>query len=119
MDRKNIYCCDVKGQDLETLVVGIPATGKTSTLIGIPATGNTPTLDRMLEIQEQSNLCGEFLDWVLRKYTLFDRTQERESPFADVMGAGDYINKEKLLAEFFNIDLEEAEKERQALLDSM
>ena len=28
---------------------------------------NTPTLDRMLEIQEQSELCGEFLDWFLHK----------------------------------------------------
>ncbi len=79
----------------------------------------TPTLDRMLEIQEQSQLCGEFLDWFLRKYTVFDRKQKRESPFADVMGNGDYINKEKLLAKFFDIDLVEAEKERQAILDAM
>lgn len=61
----------------------------------------TPTLDIMIEIQEQSQLCGEFLDWLLRKYTMFDRKQKRESPFANVMGNGDYINKEKLLAEFF------------------
>lgn len=79
----------------------------------------TPTLDRMVEIQEQSQLCGEFLDWFLRKYTVFDRKQKRESPFADVMGNGDYINKEKLLAEFFDIDLVEAEKERQAILNNI
>lgn len=79
----------------------------------------TPTLDRMVEIQEQSQLCGEFLDWFLRKYTVFDRKQKRKSPFADVMGNGDYINKEKLLAEFFDIDLVEAEKERQAILDNI
>ena len=75
----------------------------------------TPTLDIMIEIQEQSQLCGEFLDWLLRKYTMFDRKQKRESPFANVMGNGDYINKEKLL----DIDLVEAEKERQAILDAM
>ena len=69
----------------------------------------TPTLDIMIEIQEQSQLCGEFLDWLLRKYTMFDRKQKRESPFANVMGNGDYINKEKLLAEFFDIDLVEAD----------
>lgn len=51
----------------------------------------TPTLDIMIEIQEQSQLCGEFLDWLLRKYTMFDRKQKRESPFANVMGNGDYI----------------------------
>ncbi len=78
-----------------------------------------PTLDRMIEIQEQSQLCGEFLDWFLRKYTVFDRKQKRESSFADVMGNGDYINKEKLLAEFFEIDLKEAEKERQIILSSL
>ena len=50
---------------------------------------------------------------------MFDRKRKRESPFANVMGNGDYINKEKLLAEFFDIDLVEAEKERQAMLDAM
>ena len=40
---------------------------------------NTPTLDRMLEIQEQSELCGEFLDWFLHKYAVFERRQKRES----------------------------------------
>ena len=79
----------------------------------------TPTLDRMVEIQDQSQLCGEFLDWFLRKYAVFDKKQKRESPFADVMSNGDYINKEKLLAEFFDIDLVEAEKERQAILNVM
>ena len=54
----------------------------------------TPTLDRMVEIQEQSQLCGEFLDWFLGKYTVFDR----------------------LLAEFFGIDLDEAEREKDILL---
>lgn len=79
----------------------------------------TPTLDRMIEIQEQSQLCGEFLDWFLGKYTVFDRKQKRENPFADVMGNGDYINKEKLLADFFDIDLDEAEEERQIILSNL
>lgn len=80
---------------------------------------NTPTLNRMLEIQEVSQLCGEFLDWFLHRYTVFDRRQSRETPFADVMGNSDYINKEQLLAEFFDIDLEEAEKEKQRLLEQV
>lgn len=79
----------------------------------------TPTLDEMIEIQEQSQLCGEFLDQFLRKYTVFDRKQKRENPYANVMGNGDYINKEKLLAEFFNIDLDEAEREKDMLLQSL
>ena len=43
----------------------------------------------------------------------------RDFPFADVMGAGDYINKERLLAEFFDIDLDAANKERKLLLKSL
>lgn len=73
------------------------------------------TLDKMVEIKEQAELCSEFLDWFLQKYTVFER-RTRESPYENVMGAGDYINKEKLLAEFFEINLQEAEKEKQALL---
>lgn len=77
---------------------------------------STPTLNRMLEIQEQSQLCGEFLDWFLHRYTVFDKRQSRETPFANVMSNSDYINKEKLLAEFFGIDLDEAEREKEQLL---
>ncbi len=80
---------------------------------------NTPTLDRMLEIQEQSELCGEFLDWFLYKYTVFEKKQKRETPFVDAYGTGDYVNKEKLLAEFFDIDLEEVEREKESLLISL
>lgn len=80
---------------------------------------NTPTLDKMLKIQDQSQLCGEFLDWLLSKYNMFDRKMKRESPFVDVMASpGDYINEEKLLAEFFDIDLDEANKEKEMLLQS-
>ena len=77
---------------------------------------NTPTLDRMLEIQERSELCGEFLDWFLYKYTAFEKKQKRETPFVNADGAGDFINKERLLAEFFDIDLDEAERENAQLL---
>lgn len=80
---------------------------------------STPTLDRILEIQEYSELCGEFLDWFLCKYAVFERKQKRESPFVNAYGAGDYINKEKLLAEFFEIDLEEAEREKQSIIESL
>lgn len=80
----------------------------------------TPTLNKMLEVQEQSELCGEFLDWLLQKYVMYDKKEKRESPFVDVMrSAGDYIDKEKLLAEFFGIDLKEAEKKRRSLLSAL
>lgn len=81
----------------------------------------TPTLDRMLEIREQSQLCGEFLDWFLQRYTVFDRNRSRESDslFMNVLGNSDYIDKEKLLADFFGIDLNEAEREKEMILKSL
>lgn len=77
----------------------------------------TPVLNKMLEIQEQSQLCGEFLEFLQRKYDIFDRSVPREQPF--YTGAGDYINTENVLAEFFGIDLEQANKERDVLLKSI
>lgn len=65
------------------------------------------------------NYSAKFLDWLLQRYTGFDRKQVRDSPFTDVMGAGDYINKERLLAEFFDVDLDKADKERESLLKSL
>ena len=73
----------------------------------------------MLENQEQSELFGEFLDWFLHKYAVFERRQKRESPFVNPDGASDYINKERLLVEFFDIDLDEAEMEREHILKSL
>ena len=79
----------------------------------------TPTLEKIKAIQEERELCDKFLDWLLQRYTVFDRKQVRDFPFADVMGAGDYINKEQLLAEFFDVDLDKADKERELLLKSL
>ena len=75
----------------------------------------TPTLDKMLEVKEQSQICGEFLKWLQNRYAMFELKVARDNPFYE--GAGDYINTEKLLAEFFEIDLEEAEKEKELLLE--
>lgn len=80
---------------------------------------STPTLDIMLKIQEQTELCGEFLDWLLSRYAVFEKRQRRESPFVDPNGASDYINKERLLAEFFEIDLDKAEREKESILKSL
>lgn len=75
---------------------------------------NVPTLERILKLQEQSQVCGEFLTWLQKKYAMFERKISRKEPV--YYGTGDYINTEKVLAEFFNIDLEEAEAEKEQLL---
>lgn len=78
---------------------------------------NTPTLDKMIEIQEQSQLCGEFLEWLQGKYVMFDKKQKRDSGV--FIGNGDYIYTEKVLAEFFEIDLEEAESEKEIIFSGI
>lgn len=115
------YCEEIKGIcDTNENCNGCPAIPLSNIVECEPPENlKTPTLNRMLEIQEDSQLCGEFLDFLLNKFSLFDKKQTRETPYMDVMGAGDYINKEKLLAEFFDIDMEEVEKERQMILKSL
>ena len=79
----------------------------------------TPALDKLLEVQDQMDLCRNFLEYFLKNYSAFEKKRPRESVFADVSGAGDYINVDKLLADFFEFALPQAEKEREALLDSL
>lgn len=71
----------------------------------------------MVEIQEESNLCGEFLNWLQNKYAMFELRTQREE--AHYLGSGDYINTEEVLAEFFGIDLVQAEKEKRMLLQQI
>jgi hypothetical protein len=73
----------------------------------------TPMLDKMLEVHDKSQILGEFIEWLnSREPQLFlcevDVDAEQFYPT--------YPNIEKLLAEFFNIDLNQAEKERNELL---
>lgn len=77
----------------------------------------TPTLNKMMNVQKQSEICGEFLEWLQSKYAMFRLLDSREEPV--YVGSGDYINTEKLLAEFFEIDLDEAAKEKELLLQSI
>lgn len=76
-----------------------------------------PMLEKLQKIEKESHLCGEFLDFICGRYILFDTSVPREQPVH--IGSGDHINPEKLLAEFFDIDLEQVECERQQLLKSL
>lgn len=75
----------------------------------------TPELDKIAEVKDYSQVCGDFLEFLKGKFDMFDRSVSRSEPFY-MRGTSDYINTEKLLAEFFGIDLNSAEKERQAIL---
>ena len=83
----------------------------------VPADPEYPMLDKIEKLQRESNLCSDFLDFIRNKYVLFDKNIPREMP--GYIGVGDYIEYNKLLAEFFGIDLEQAEEERQQILKSL
>lgn len=75
----------------------------------------TPECDKLLKVSEKSQSIGQFLDWL-----------ENEKEFAiceHYETDGDYIpvsiNIERLLAEYFGIDMEKVEKERRKILDSL
>jgi hypothetical protein len=74
-----------------------------------------PTLLRMKELEDESQKLGEFFEWLQSKYCIFDKRVGRDEPV--FREAVDYIDIEKLLADYFNIDLKEAEKERLQILE--
>ena len=101
---------------------------------------DTPELDKMKSITQFSQKCGEFLDWLesekkvdlgkrhvhdascvgwdeaRQKYNPSgnDRCQFWQNEFQPL-----HASREKLLAEFFGIDLDKVEVERRKILDWM
>jgi hypothetical protein len=85
----------------------------------------TPECDKLLAVKDKSQVVGEFLDWlrdekkvVLSIYSTAEdeergrrHPEERLTPF--------YDNTEKMLAEFFEINLAKVERERRAILDAL
>lgn len=72
----------------------------------------TPTLDKLREVREQSQIIGEFLDYM----------SQRGYEMCELVG-DDYMPTRKtiegMLALFFEIDLVKAEDERRALLEQV
>jgi hypothetical protein len=72
----------------------------------------TPECDRMLAVKKESNSIGQFLDWLeTNNYVIGE--YEGGQLFS--------INKsfEKLLAEYFKIDLKKVDKEKRAILQAL
>lgn len=77
----------------------------------------TPELDKMLAEKEKSQVIGSFLDEVGEKgWALCEWTEDENS-----RSGGEYTQVrggiETILAEYFGVDEEKAEKERIALLE--
>lgn len=72
-----------------------------------------PTLDKMLRVKNQSQKIGEFLEWLssAKHYHIARWSNEEEQ----LVHVSESI--ETLLAEYFEIDLKQAERERRKILN--
>ena len=72
----------------------------------------TPELDKMKAVHEKSQAIGEFLEWLHSKGINLAKYPDN----SDYLSIYRY-STEKILAEFFGIDLDKCEKERRQLLE--
>ena len=81
----------------------------------------TPELDKMLAISEKSQAIGKFLDWcsVEHEIQLAEWTGSSCPECGDETLINLIMGKEKLLAKYFEIDLDKCEQERQQLLANL
>lgn len=93
-------------------VQGARAEGGSIEVDGMP---QTPMLDKMKAVKKWSQAIGEFLDWLQSRGYILCRRAEGEQPHVPYMPA--VVSVETLLAEYFEVDLEAAERERRAVLE--
>jgi hypothetical protein len=72
----------------------------------------TPTLDKMLEVKKQSQTIGEFLEWLTTTEKVALVKWDEDSQYYQIPETN-----ERLLAKFFDVDLNESEKEKRAILE--
>ena len=76
----------------------------------------TPELDKIKKVSEKSQEIGNFLNWLgsigyhIAEYKKCGGYEEEQSVII-------YLNPEQILAKYFKINLDKAEKERQIILD--
>ena len=90
-----------------------------------------PECEKMAKVAPVSQEIGRFLDWMQQeKEFLFTRYHVHSEQCEDEDGSYEcgfykdaleivHVQPEKLLAEFFQIDLDKVENERRALLDAI
>lgn len=75
----------------------------------------TPEIDKMHVVKDRSQAIGEFIEWI---------RSEKGWEIASYNDGGERLwpvntSIERLLAEFFGIDLDKVEKEKRALLNQL
>lgn len=78
---------------------------------------DTPELDKLVKVRYESQKIGEFLDWLSSQG--IELAEWSDTEYDDGQLYEIRTTKEQLLAKYFCINLEKAEKERQAILDNI
>ena len=91
-----------------------------------------PECDKIVAAHDKSQVIGEFLDWLKSRgirlgqwkptpsELVLNRMTGKRIPADDEETFVEYFtSKEKILAEFFGIDLNKVEEERRAMLESI
>jgi hypothetical protein len=79
----------------------------------------TPELDKMRAIQPVSQAIGKFLEWHAERGTVLCRYISQGVDMDEVGWHPQYQSIERLLAAFFDIDLDKAEAEKLAVLAAL
>jgi hypothetical protein len=77
----------------------------------------TPECEKLYPVKDKSQAIGEFLDWLKNEkhYLIAERVVDDIHEDSDLMPV--WASTEKLLAEYFEIDLNTVERENQELLE--
>jgi hypothetical protein len=76
-----------------------------------------PECDKMQAVQSKSQVIGEFLEWLNGKYVIAQWVEVEGYKEEQLLPAHTVI--EKLLAEYFEIDLEKVEAEKREILEEL
>ena len=91
----------------------------------------TPETDKMIAVKDKSQAIGEFIEWLGTEGMIIARYATKEDEWADEgeerVATGTYegdllpvlTSIEKILAQYFGVDLNKAEKEKRAILESL
>lgn len=75
----------------------------------------TPTLDKMMTVKDESQKIGNFIEWLQAEHIVLAKYQKVRG-YREELLLPEHFTTEKLLARYFGIDLEEAERERCKIL---
>jgi len=78
----------------------------------------TPELNKIKKVSDKSQEIGNFLDW-LGSVGYHIAEYKKVYGFEEKQLVTIYLNPEQILAKYFKINLDKAEKERQMILDDL